>query len=416
MPMLERAIIHLDLDAFFVAVERLDNPALVGVPVIVAGRPEARGVVSSASYEARAFGVHSAMPTAQALRLCPQAILVPGHRERFSEMSRRVMAILADYTPLLEQISIDEAFLDVSGTELHYGPPGRLAVVIQSRIDAELGLSASLGVAINKLVAKIASDHRKPHGITVVAPGEEAVFLSPLPIRKLWGVGQVMGRELARLGIQTIGDMARFPIEEARARFGAHGEGLWHAAHGQDDSPVVPEHEAKSLSREQTFSKDVGQSLVLRRELLRLSDAVAARLRRHNLQARTVALKLRYGDFTTMTRQATLVEATDAGPVIYATVLTLFESAWNLRRPVRLLGVSAANLCQPARQLRLFELEEGHEASSTGAPAYAQARRQAQLDAALDRIRARFGEDAIQRASLLESPEALWVPRSDDEP
>ncbi len=390
-----RAIIHIDLDAFFVAVERLDTPALIGVPVIVGGRPDARGVVSSASYEARAFGVRAAMPTAQALRLCPQAILVGGNRRRYVETSGKVMALLGEYTPLLEPISIDEAFLDISGTEAHFGPSGVLAQTLQDRIEAELELSASLGAAANKLVAKIASDLRKPHGITVVPAGQEAAFLAPLPIRRLWGVGAVTGRELARLGIQTIGDLTRFSQEELRSRFGVHGEGLWRAARGIDDSPVTPEHEAKSLSREETFAQDVRDPILLRRELLRLSDAVAARLRRHTLQARTVALKLRYPDFTTLTRQATLPDPTDAGPAIYAQALALFEAAWD-RRPVRLIGVAAANLSQPARQLRLFEQEDA---------------RQAHLEAALDRIRARFGESAIQRASLLEEPEELWVPK-----
>ncbi len=336
------------------------------------------------------------MPTAQALRLCPQAVLVSGHRGRYAEMSRHVMDLLAGYTPLLEPISIDEAFLDITGTEAHYGPPAHLAVTIQDRIEAELKLSASLGVASNKLVAKIASDYRKPHGITVVPPGEEAAFLAPLPIRRLWGVGEVTARELARLGVQTIGDLAGFSQEDLRGRFGVHGEGLWRAARGIDESPVTQEQEAKSLSREETFAQDVRDPILLRRELLRLSEAVAFRLRRHNLQARTIHLKLRYDDFTTLTRQATLVDPTDTGPAIYAQALALFEAAWDRRRLVRLVGVGAANLDQPARQLRLFEQEDS---------------RQAQLDAALDRIRSRFGEDAIQRASLLEEPEELWVPK-----
>lgn len=398
--MSHRAIIHLDLDAFFVAVERLDDPALVGLPVIVAGRPEVRGVVASASYEARKFGIHSAMPTAQALRLCPHVTIVAGHRERYVEFSRRVMALLGEYTPLLEPLSIDEAFLDVTGTEAHFGPPAQLARTLQDRIMAELRLSASLGVASNKLVAKIASDLRKPAGITVVPPGGEAAFLAPMTIRKLWGVGPATARELARLGIETIGELAQQPVDVLRARFGpAHGEGLWRAARGLDDSPVTPEREAKSLSREETFAQDIGDGALLRRELLRLSDAVAARLRRHGLRARTVSLKLRYGDFTTLTRQATLADPTDAGAAIYAQALALFEAAWN-RRPVRLLGVSADNLTQAARQLRLFEQEDT---------------RRTQLEAALDRIRARFGEHAIQRASLLEEPEASWISRKQSE-
>lgn len=393
--MAPRAIIHLDLDAFFVAVERLDNPALRGLPVIVGGRVEARGVVSSASYEARAFGVRSAMPTALALRLCPQAVLISGHRGRYAEMSGKVMAILAHYTPLLEPVSIDEAFLDITGTEAHYGPPSQLAEAIQHRVESELGLSSSLGVATSRLVAKIASDFRKPHGVTVVPPGSEAAFLAPLPIRRLWGVGEATARELAGLGVQTIGDLAGLPPEKLRSRLGDHGEGLWRAARGIDDSPVVPTHEAKSLSREETFDRDTRDPLFLRRELLRLSDAVAARIRGHNVQARTLTLKLRYANFTTLARQATLAEPTDSGPVIYAQMLSLFDSAWD-GRPVRLLGVGASTFAQPARQLRLFEQED---------------RRQAQLDAALDRIRSKYGDRAIQRASLLDEPEELWVPR-----
>ncbi len=396
-----RAIIHMDLDAFFVAVECLLDPALRGRPVIVGGRPEVRGVVASASYEARRFGVHSAMPTATALRLCPDCIVIGGHRERYVEYSRRIMAILGSYTPILEQVSIDEAFLDVTGTEAHYGPPGDLARTLQEQIQAETQLSASFGVATNKLVAKIASDLRKPHGIVVVPPGQEAAFLAPLPLSRLWGAGPVTQRALGRLGLRTIGDVAALAPAELSGRFGNHGAELWRAAHGISDSPVTPEQEAKSLSREETFAQDIRDAVRLRRELLRMSDAVAARLRRHNLHARTVGIKLRYGDFSTYTRQATLPEPTDSGPVIYAQALALFEALWNPARAVRLLGVGAANLCQPAHQLRLFEQSD---------------RRQAQLDAALDAIRARFGEDAIQRASLLEAPDELWVGREPDAP
>jgi DNA polymerase IV len=399
--MIPRAIIHMDLDAFFVAVERLANPALLGLPVIVGGRPEVRGVVAAASYEVRRFGVHSAMPTATALRLCPQALVIGGHREWYVDYSRRVMAILGHYTPLLEQVSIDEAFLDVTGTEAHFGPPGTLARTIQDQIESELKLSASLGVATNKLVAKIASDLRKPHGIVVVPFGQEAAFLAPLPLSRLWGAGPVTQRALAALGLRTIGDVAAMPLAELRGRFGRHGAGLWQASHGQDDGPVTPEQEAKSLSREETFAQDVRDPERLRRELLRMSDAVALRLRRHNVQARTVGIKLRYGDFSTFTRQATLSEPTDAGPVIYDQALALFEALWNPARAVRLLGVGTANLTQSARQLRLFEQTD---------------QRQAQLDAALDVIRARFGEEAIQRASLLDSPDDLWVSRAPEVP
>jgi DNA polymerase-4 len=401
--MAPRAIIHMDLDAFFVAVERLDQPALAGLPVIVGGRPEGRGVVASASYEARRFGVHSAMPTATALRLCPQAVLVHGHRARYAEMSQRVMALLGASAPLLEQFSIDEASLDVTGTEADWagasgphGGPGQLARALQDRVQAELGLSASFGVASNKLVAKIASDLHKPHGITVVPPGTEAAFLAPLPLARLWGAGPVTRRALQRLGVETIGDVAALSLPDLRARFGSHGEGLWRAAHGIDDEPVVPEREVKSVSREETFARDIRDGAQLRRELLRMSDEVAAQLRQHSLQARTVAIKLRYADFSTYARQATLDEPTDSGPAIYARAEALFAAVWNRLLAVRLLGVAAAGLAPPARQLRLFEEPDP---------------RQEQLDAALDRIRARFGKDAVRRASLLDLPDELWVKR-----
>lgn len=394
---LTRAIIHLDLDAFFVAVERLENPALEGVPVIVGGRPEFRGVVSSASYEARRYGVRSAMPTSLALRLCPEAVLVTGSHGRYGEMSRRVMAILACYTPLLEQVSIDEAFLDVTGTEAHYGPPGDLAVAIQVRIDEELRLSCSLGVATNKLVAKVASDSRKPHGITVVAPGAAAAFLAPLPVRRLWGVGEVTAKRLALMGVETIGDLALQDRSLLQARFGSGGEALWRAARGEDDSPVVPEHDAKSISREETFAQDLRDPTVLHRELLRLVDAVGERLRRHGLVAKTVAIKLRYADFTTLTRQETLQERTDAGPVILETARRLFDATWDRTQAVRLVGVGVAGLGSPATQLRLFEREDDV--------------RRRQLDEAVDRINARFGERAVRRASLMDEPDALWIGR-----
>ncbi len=348
------------------------------------------------------------MPTAQALRLCPHAILVPGSHRRYSEMSRHVMALLREYTPLLEQISIDEAFLDVSGTEAQYGSPARLAERIQGRIQAELGLSASFGVAANKLVAKIASDFRKPYGITVVLPGKEADFLAPLAVRKLWGVGEVTARELGRLGVQTIGDLAGFSPVRLREVFGSHGRHQGEAAHGRDASPVVTEHEIKSLSREETFGRDTRDTALLARELLRLSDSVASGLRRHGLMARTVSLKLRYTDFSTLTRRRTLAEPTDSGPEIYAQAQSLLQAAWDKRRVVRLVGVGAAGLTETAGQLKLFEADD---ADATAARQAVRERR-ARLDATLDGIRARFGDDAIQRASLLDEPEELWVART----
>jgi DNA polymerase-4 len=309
---------------------------------------------------------------------------------------------------LVEQISIDEAFMDVSGAEAQYEPE-QLAGTIQARIQSELGLSASLGVAANKLVAKIASDFRKPHGITVVPPGEEASFLAPLPVRKLWGVGEVTARELGRLDVKTIGDLARLAQETLHQAFGSHGDGLWRGARGIDDSPVVIEREIKSLSREETFTRDTRDVALMARELLRLSDSVAASLRRHGLAARTVSLKLRYSDFKTLTRQHTLAAPVDSGAELYEQALALFEVTWDRRRAVRLLGVGASGLTETPRQLGLFEMADEDAAAVDARVKDREADRErgARLDAALDRIRQRYGAEAIRRVSLLEEPERL---------
>ena len=386
--MAPRAIIHMDLDAFFVAVERLRDPSLMGRPVVVGGRPERRGVVASASYEVRPFGIRSAMPMAQAVRLCPDLVIVPSHYRLYRHYSDRVMAMLREITPLVEPISIDEAFLDVTGCERLWGPPADLAAWLQERIQAELGLSASLGVATNKLVAKIASDLRKPHGLVIVPPGGERDFLAPLPVERLWGVGPATARRLWEMGIRTIGDLAAWPARDLQARFGVHGETLWQHAHGRDDRPVEPESEPKSISRETTFARDVADPERLRRTLLWLSEEVAVRLRRHRVRARTVFIKLRYADFTTLTRQATLPDPTDQAAVVYEHACDLWRRVWTRTRSVRLLGVGATNFVGPEQQLSLFPERDD---------------RQERLSQALDRIRERFGDHAIVRASLLEA-------------
>lgn len=387
---MQRTIVHLDLDAFFASVEELLDPSIAGKPIIVGGSPEARGVVSSASYAARAYGVRSAMPTSQALRLCPQAILLPGHRSEYSRYSRRVMRILREYTPLVEPISIDEAFLDVTGTELRWGPPDALARTIQERIQRELGLSASVGVASNKLVAKIASGLRKPRGLVVVPPGQEAAFLAPLPIEMLWGLGQVMGRRLKEQGIETIGQLAALPDEQLKALFGEHGRDIRLRAQGIDHRPVETTHEPKSVGHEYTFARDVGDLDELRRTLLALSDKTAARLRAGKLRARTITLKLRYPDFTTITRSTTLPQPTNLGDIIYEQARALLEKVWHPGTKVRLLGVATSNLETKTRQLSLFETSES---------------RLDRLSQAVDEIRRKYGEDAITRASLLQAPE-----------
>ncbi|MBC7260640.1 MAG: DNA polymerase IV, partial [Chloroflexi bacterium] len=271
-----RSVIHVDLDAFFASVEELLDPSIAGLPIIVGGDPAKRGVVASASYAARAYGVRSAMPMAQALRLCPQAIVRHGHREAYASYSRRVMAILAEYTPLLEQVSIDEAFLDVTGCEQLFGPPEEIARCIQQRIRSELGLPASLGVASNKLVAKVASTLAKPRGLLVVPPGEEAAFLAPLAVEYLWGVGKVTAERLHSLGVQTIGQLAALPDQQMRAIFGSAAAEMHRRALGIDDSPVGIEARRKSVSQEHTFPRDVADIRTLQRYLLEMSEELAA--------------------------------------------------------------------------------------------------------------------------------------------
>ncbi len=376
----------MDLDAFFASVEELLNPDLKGKPIIVGGSASGRGVVSSASYAAREFGVRSAMPTAHALRLCPEAIVVPPRHGVYEAHSKRVMEVLREYSPLLEQVSIDEAFLDLTGCERLWGPIPDLARSIQQRILDETSLSASMGLASNKLVAKIASDLRKPFGFVFVEHGREAEFLAPLAVEKLWGVGKATAETLHRLGVRTIGDLAALSEETLTQAFGPHGAGLKRRALGQDDSPVVTEREAKSVSNEETFARDLTDEDALKKELLRLSDKVAARLRANGQAGRTVRLKLRYHDFETIQRSTTLSEPTHSAREIYASILALWEKNWRRGRPVRLVGVGVANLVrEPARQLGLFDKEP---------------RRDEKLERTLDEIRARFGRDAIQRASL----------------
>ncbi len=349
-----RAIIHMDLDAFYAAVEVLENPELADKPLIIGGKPRERGVVATASYAARAFGVHSAMPVSRALTLCPQAIVLPARHRLYRDYSRRVMAILHQAAPLVEQLSIDEAFVDLSEEIAAWEQAIEAARGIQARVEGEVGLSASLGVATNKLVAKVASDRHKPGGLTVVRPGEEAIFLAPLPVRVLWGVGPVTASRLDAMGVRTVGQLAKLPEEELRARFGRHGVDMARQAQGVDGRPVVTEREAKSISQETTFSRDLTDPKALRRQLWRLSQEVAQRLQRADLAAATIAIKLRYADFTTLTRQMTLSVPTDDDRVIYRVALALLRRAWQRGRPVRLLGVVGRQLSPPTRQLPLL--------------------------------------------------------------
>jgi DNA polymerase-4 len=348
-----RVIVHLDLDAFFAAVEILENPELAGQPLLIGGRPEARGVVATASYPARAFGIHSAMPMARALALCPHAIVRPAHHSLYREYSNRVMDILHDAAPLVEQVSIDEAYLDLTEPASDWDHAVEMARRLQARVRDEVQLSASLGVASNKLVAKVASDRDKPAGLTLVPPGEEAAFLAPLPIRVLPGVGPVTAEKLSQIGVTTIGQLTQLSETMLRQRFGKNGALMCRRARGQDDRPVVTERVRKSASQENTFRHDIADPRALRRHLWHLSQGVARRLQRSELAAGTIGIKLRYSDFTTLTRQMSLSVPTDDERTIYRAALALLRRAWQRGRPVRLLGVSGSHLTPPVRQLPL---------------------------------------------------------------
>lgn len=386
-----RKILHLDLDAFFCAVEEQHNPALCGKAFAVGGRPEERGVVSSCSYAARKFGVRSAMPMARALRLCPVLVIVPSRHGVYSNVSRQVMQRLADLTPLVEQVSIDEAFLDI--TDL---PESAEAVArrLQATIRDELGLPCSIGVAANKLLAKTANDVGKtaarsagpPNAITVVAPGEEAAFLAPLPVDVLWGVGPKTAERLGELGIHRIGQLAAWSGEDLARLFGKLGSELAQRARGIDDRPVVTTHDTKSISQEVTFAKDIRDRSILVDTLRSQSEGVARRLRKAGLAGSTVKLKLRWPDFTTLTRQVTLEQPTDQDAEILAAALDLFGKVWTGGQAVRLIGVGVSGLAPPVRQLGLWDEE---------------AERERRLQAAVDSLRERFGDRAIQRASRI---------------
>lgn len=366
---MSRWIIHADLDAFFASVEQLDNPELQGRPVIVGAPPQLRGVVAAASYEARAFGIRSAMPMAAALRLCPEAVRVSPRFERYAEISRRVMDIFRRFTPLVEPISLDEAFLDVTETvekDRSVKEPGlskaeRIARAIKEQVRQEVGLTVSVGVASSRSVAKIASDMGKPDGLVLVPPGTERQFLAPLPVRNLWGVGPKTAEHLAAESIHTIGELAERSEEWARRLFGERGVYLLHLARGIDDSPVVVEHETKSVSSETTFPRDIGDLRALEASLRELAEETAERLRRHGLKGRTVKIKLRLADFTTFTRQTRLARATDDIDTIYREAVRLLAREVTDGRRFRLLGVRVSNLCPSAEgqeQPTLFTLDE----------------------------------------------------------
>lgn len=389
-----RKIIHLDLDAFYCAVEEQRDPTLRGKPFAVGGRPEERGVVASCSYPARQLGVHSAMPMSQAVKLCPQLLIVPARHRAYGKASQQVMARLHALTPLVEQLSIDEAFLDVTTRpEL----ATQMARQLQGTIRQELGLPCSLGVATNKLVAKIANNVGKaaarsgmpPNAITVVPPGQEAAFLAPLPCEELWGVGPKTATRLHELGMATIGDIARWPEAELVGRFGKNGYDLSVHAKGIDHRPVETQRETKSISQETTFTRDMRDGAQLRQILSEQAEGVSQELKRKHLTASTVKLKLRWSDFTTLTRQTTLVQPTDEGEQLRLAAIRLFDQIWQ-GQLVRLIGVGVSGLSQDARQLSLWDAPNEKEE---------------RLWQTIETLRKRFGDQAIRRGRAKRDPD-----------
>lgn len=385
-----RAILHVDLDAFFVAVERLRDPSLEGRPVVVGADPQGgrgRGVVAAASYEARAYGIHSAMSIGEAYRRCPQAVWLRGRSDLYARAARAVRRVFRRFTPAVEPVSIDEAYLDLSGTERLHGPPAATAERIRRAIADETRLPASLGLATSKVVAKIASELAKPAGFLHVWPGREAAFLAPLPLERMPGIGPATRERLRQFNLRTLGDLARLDAFYLEALLGEWGSALHDRALGADANPVAARERPKSVSRETTFDDDTSDVELCEATLVHLSERACRDLRAHRLTARTVALKLRYRDFTTITRRTTLATPTDSDRVVAATARELFRDTYARRVRVRLLGVGLANLVDAAPQLDLF--------------ADPRALAWERLIAPLDRLRARYGFEAVRSGPTL---------------
>jgi len=397
---------HVDMDAFFVSVEELFDPSLKGKPVVVGGKPNERGVVSAASYAARKFGVHSAMPLRTAYKLCPQAIFVEGHRERYREYSGKVYGVLQGFSPRVEMASIDEAYLNLAGTERLHGPPLAAAHKLHEAVKHATNLNCSIGAAQSRLVAKVASDQAKPNGVLWILPGQEAQFLAPLDVRKIPGVGKVTERNLHGCGIRKVGDLAALDESFLEERFGQWGLALAGKARGRDsggwfDTEVGEGGDPKSISHEHTFSVDTADTAALDAMLVRLSEMVARRLRDHGLWARTVQIKLRYSDFSTFTRARTLDHATQVDVDLSAAARDLFHKAWN-RKTIRLLGVYAQQLEAAEGQGSLLQQDKTEAWRKTLR--------------AVDKLRDRYGDqvvslaagmDAAFRARVHENPENL---------
>jgi DNA polymerase-4 len=389
-PAFPRTIFHVDMDAFFVSVEELYDPALKGKPVVVGGQRHERGVVSAASYAARKFGVHSAMPLRTAAKLCPQAIFVNGHPERYRECSEKVHKVLCAFSPQVEMASIDEAYLDMTGTARLHGPPLKAAHALHSRMKAETLLNCSVGIGSSRLIAKVSSGQAKPNGVLLVVPGEEAKFLGPLDVREIPGVGKVMESHLHALGIKKVADLANLEEGELEDRFGKWGLALAGKARGEDaggwfDTEVGEDTGAKSISHEHTYNEDTADVSQLEATLMRLSEMVGRRLRESNLHTRTVQLKLRYKDFTTITRAHTLAAPTQLDTEIFEQIRALFRKNWKKGMQVRLLGVQTSSFESLPEQISLLE----------------DSRQQRWKDAlaAADRLRDKFGESSVKLAA-----------------
>jgi DNA polymerase-4 len=410
-----RTYFHVDMDAFFVSVEELYDPTLRGKPVVVGGQRDERGVVSAASYAARKFGVHSAMPLRTAAKLCPEAIFIDGHPERYRECSEKVRRVLCSFTPKIEMASIDEAYLDMTGTERLHGPPLKAAHSLHEAVKSETHLNCSVGIATSRVVAKITSDQAKPNGVLWIIPGMEAQFLAPLDARKMPGVGKVTEQRLHELGLRTIGDLATAGDTLLEKHFGKWGLALGAKARGDDaggwyDTDIGEDEGPKSISHEHTFDEDLKDQVTLEATLLRLAEMVGRRLRDHSLHARTLQLKLRYSDFSTITRAHTPEQPTQLDNEIYLEIRKLFRANWQRGRPVRLLGVSTSNFDSPAEQLDLLE-ETPH------------ARWEKAFNAA-DKLRDRFGEKSVVlgsgmkrviRERVHENPADLRKPKDRDQ-
>ena len=387
-----KTFFHVDMDAFFVSVEELYDPSLKGKPVAVGGRPDERGVVSAASYAARKFGVHSAMPLRTAHQRCPQAIFVEGHPERYREYSGKVYDVLRTFSPVVEMASIDEAYLDMTGTERLHGPPLRAAHRLHARMKTDTGLNCSIGISASRMVAKIGSDQAKPNGVLWIVPGREAAFLAPLDVRKVPGVGKVTEKNLHTLGIRKVGDLARLDEEFLGRRFGKWGLALAGKSHGLDaggwfDTEIGAGEGPKSISHEHTFSEDTADVGRIEATLSRLCEMVGRRLREHGLRAGTIQLKLRYSDFSTFTRAHSIARGTQIDTELFEEIRELFRRNWRPGAPVRLLGVYASSWAEGAGQMDLAG-EERREKWSRAL-------------AAADKLRDKFGESAVSLAASL---------------